>query len=347
MHFSTKPSSPHNPHRASRRDFLKKAAVLGSLAAIDPVKLFAATDTAEENPHPKIKYRCLSVGHFPELQEEFERIKRSGKLSRNETFQGCIKNRQFVLPDNFKEAKSVIVMAVFSRAMRIRFHLKGKKHDLVIPPQYYDDGIDEEQIKAVVRNDIVKSPAFRIERVTRFPLKMLAARCGLGRYGRNNLCYVDGMGTYHALYSFLTDFVTADNPLSPMEMLKTCERCKICYGVCPTECISRDRFVIDAGRCITLYNEIESPFPSWIRPRMHNALMGCMKCQNRCPENLKIADSWGRLEDITEEETKKILDGTPDEALFQSLKEKMKNFYPATSRDAFPILTRNLRVLLG
>ncbi|MDH5451230.1 MAG: hypothetical protein OEY24_05350 [Candidatus Bathyarchaeota archaeon] len=105
--------------------------------------------------------------------------------------------------------------------------------------------------------------------------------------------------------------------------------------------------MIDAGKCLTLYNEIEGEFPKWIDPNAHNALMGCMKCQLHCPANREVIKLTGRLEDVTEEETKKILKGKPDKKLLDSLSNKLRNFYPASSKDSFPIFTRNLRVLLN
>ena len=60
----------------------------------------------------------------------------------------------------------------------------------------------------------------------------------------------------------------------------------------------------------------------------------------------KIPNYAGRLEDVTEEETRKILQGNPDKELLKSLTKKLKGFVPATKEEYFPILTRNLSVLI-
>jgi hypothetical protein len=78
---------------------------------------------------------------------------------------------------------------------------------------------------------------------------------------------------------------------------------------------------------------------------MHNALMGCMQCKAPCPANEGIAELSGNLEDVSEEETRKILRGNPDETLLKSLQRKLRQFR-ATSREQFPILKRNLSVLI-
>jgi len=79
---------------------------------------------------------------------------------------------------------------------------------------------------------------------------------------------------------------------------------------------------------------------------MHHALMGCINCKSPCPANEGIAEFSGNLGDVTEEETQKILHGKPDDAILKSLQQKLKGFRAAKSKELFPILTRNLSVLI-
>jgi hypothetical protein len=79
---------------------------------------------------------------------------------------------------------------------------------------------------------------------------------------------------------------------------------------------------------------------------MHHALMGCMKCKSPCPVNEGIAELSGSLEDITEDETRKILKGTPDDVLLKSLQRKLRQFRAVASKEQFPIMSRNLRALI-
>jgi hypothetical protein len=74
--------------------------------------------------------------------------------------------------------------------------------------------------------------------------------------------------------------------------------------------------------------------------------MGCLRCQLCCPANREVIKQTERLEDITEEDTLKILDGKPDKALLESLSRKLKSFIPTRSKELFPIFTRNLRALM-
>jgi epoxyqueuosine reductase len=250
------------------------------------------------------------------------------------------------VPEGFPEAKSIIVLAFFNRLMLVDFHLDGEKHEVMLPPQYYASGLTEERLEDIIREEIIREPGYRIERTTGVHLKLLAVRSGLGKYGRNNISYVDGMGSLLKLFAYFTDYPFEDG-WTGLSMMDECEECRICRTLCPTRCIPDENFVIDVDRCVTLYNEIKGEFPGWIPPDAHNSLMGCMSCQMRCPANSEVIELTGRLEDVTEEETAKILDGTPDEELLASLSRKLRNYPPTQSKEYFPIFTRNLRALLS
>ncbi len=341
------------PPRLSRRDFMASALIAGgflpqsndrrqgrrrrrhSVERIDPSEI------------PAYQYRTLSVEHFPELQDEYDRARSDGQLSRNRVFRDEISPLSFELPPNIPAAKSVVVVAAFAKAMYANFHLDGQVYRVLVPFQYYNDDLNPEHLNQIVQSDIIKESGRRVVDVTkRVPLKLLAARSGLGRYGRNNLIYVDKMGSFNLLYAFLTDYPFPDNNWSALEIENTCRHCHRCDHICPTNCMSRRSFAIDIDQCITLYNENAGEFPNWIHSSMHNALMGCMECQFPCPVNEWVGGVSGSLEDISEDETRKILAGTPDGALLQSLHRKLKGFPADDSKELFPTLTRNLGVLI-
>jgi epoxyqueuosine reductase len=334
----------------SRRDFIKGLAALGALPFLNGsgLRLFGsqAGETPAAVPELFYKARTISVGHFKELQNDVDSLRRANKLSRNATYRSYVDSKKFVVPPGFPEATSVIILAVKAPMLRFDAQFRGRRHPLILSPQYFDDGVTLAGIEAAIRRDIVKDPAVRLEPAQGFHLKLMAVRSGLGRYGRNNICYVEGMGTFLALFAYLTDAPGLEDSWHRLAMLDACRDCVICYGICPTNAIRREEFVIDAGRCITLYNEIDGAFPNWILPSMHNALMGCMKCQLGCPENEKVGFATMQAEAIDEEETAKILEGKPDDCLLESLSRKLRGFPPAADRAQFPILTRNLRALL-
>jgi epoxyqueuosine reductase len=303
--------------------------------------------TVDPSQIPSYKYRTLPVGRFPALQNEFNIARNNSQLGRNKMYLDQIAPLNFKVPSDFPNAKSVVVVAAYSKNMYSNFRLDGNSNRIMIPFQYYNDDLNAEKLKGIIQKDIIKVPGRRIMDISQnTPLKVLAARSGLGRYARNSLVFVDGMGSYNVLYAFLTDHPFAEDNWTNLEILEECNRCHACERTCPTQCISRWSYSTNIDKCLTLYNENPGEFPNYILGSMHHALMGCMQCKAPCPANEGIAELAGNLEDISEEETRKILKGTPDEVLLKSLQRKLRQFRAAASREQFPILKRNLGVLI-
>ena len=295
------------------------------------------------------KYKTISVDHIEELQEEIDKLRFAGKLSDNEIYRGYIDTRRFEIPENLPNAKSIIVIAIFTKLALINFYLKGKEHEIMIPPNYYDDGLTNDILENLILKKIIKEPGYKIELTRNLHLKLLAVRSGLGKYGRNNICYVDKMGSMLNLYACYTDFQFEEDNWTEMKMMDHCRNCKICINNCPTNAIpsiSNESFVINAGKCISVYNEIDGKIPDWISAKAHNALMGCMRCQLPCPGNREVIKLTDRFEDITETETEMILEGITEEEFLNSLSNKLKMFYPSDANRFFPRLKRNLEVLI-
>jgi len=334
----------------NRREFIKNTLALISAAPwLNRAQGQSTGNAAKTSAPPGTLYRFgrMSVERFKDLQKDIDELRRAGKLSRNPVYRSYIDAKKFEIPKGFPQAKSVLIVACHTPMARVGFFLEGRRHEIVIPPQYYDDGLTPEGVKAFVRKDVLGDPAARLEDAPGIHLKLLAVRSGLGRYGRNNICFVEGMGTFLTLLAFFTEVPFPADEWHPLAMLDACRDCSICYGICPTNAITRENFVIDAGRCITLYNEVKGDFPNWILPSMHNALVGCLKCQLPCPENEKyLAASTLLLEDVVEDETQRILEGRLDDRLLETLSRKLRKFPFAGSREAAPLLARNLRPLV-
>lgn len=303
--------------------------------------------TRDGRPEIDYAWRTVSVEHLEELQEDIDSLRRQGKLSSNEIYQGYLSNKKFAVPEDFPGAKFIVPLAVFTRLMHVRFHHHGEAREIMVPPQYYDDGLSLEDLHDVLQQDVLKQPGYRVERATHLHLKLLAVRSGLAQYGRNNLAYVEGMGTFLTLYAFFTDYPFETDDWHEISMMELCGECRRCMKQCPNNCITEDNSIIDVGRCVTLYNEIEGDFPGWMSGDSHSALMGCVKCQLGCPANRESAERAGRLRDVTDEETRGILEGRTDKALLEALSAKLGMFSPQDGEAFLPILSRNLRVLIG
>ncbi|MFX1253730.1 MAG: 4Fe-4S double cluster binding domain-containing protein [Promethearchaeota archaeon] len=310
------------------------------------------TGSIKKSPDFIYKYKTMSVDRFRDLQEDIIKLKRENKLSDHEVYRRYIDELKFELPENFPEAKSVIVIAMFTKLRLLNFHLNGDKHEVMLPPGYFRTGLSNEILQNIILNEIIKNPGYRIEKTGKLHQKLLAVRSGLARYGRNNISYVDGMGSMHRLFAFFTDYQFEEDNWNEERLMKKCQNCKICINKCPNNAIREDKenFVIDVGKCVTLYNEIEGEFPEWISLDAHNALMGCMKCQLLCPANREVIKLTERMEDVTEEETRTILDGiTTDDDMLTSISKKIQmtsNDDPEAIKSIFPIISRNLRVLI-
>lgn len=342
----------------SRREWLQKAMVA---AAILPQEFQGGRGgwggfgrrpmrprrTVDPSKIPAYAYRVLPVGRFRALQKEFEAARNNSQLGRHKLYLDQIAPLNFQLPADFQNAKSVVVVATYAKNMYSNFWLDGKSYRIMIPFQYYSDDWNADKLKAVIQKDIIKAPERRIVDISsKVPLKLLAARSGLGRYARNSLVFVEGMGSYNMLHAFLTDHSFAEDNWTELQILEECNRCHACERTCPTRCINRWNYSTNIDKCLTLFNETPGEFPNYIHGSMHHALMGCMQCKAPCPANEGIAELSGSLEDISEEETRKILRGTADDALLKSLQRKLKQFRAAASKDQFPVFKRNLSTLI-
>jgi len=288
----------------------------------------------------------MSVKHLQDLQDDFETIDSEGRVSNNPVFRSYIQQQQHHLPESLPDAKSVIVIAVFTPLMIAEFNHRGQTHEILVP-HYYDDGITEDHLKTTIIKDIIQSDHYRLENAKMHVLlKRLAVRTGLGKYGRNNICYIEGMGSFHKLFAFFTDFEFEEDNWQKVEMMNSCTNCNVCLNQCPTGAISEKNFVIDVEKCIPLYNEVPGEIPSWIDSSSHTALMGCLRCQLPCPANNTVVTMTQKLCSVTEEETKNILDGKSDEDLILTLSEKLRMFIPEHAYYFYPVISRNLRLLI-
>ncbi len=310
--------------------------------------LFTMNTEAESIPESDYKYRTISVTHLRELKNDFYSVEDKGYISDNETFRSYISGVTYSLPESLPEAKSIIVMAVFTPMALVNFHYNGAFHELVIPPQYYSTELTEEQIVETIQKKIIVEEGYRVVKANpSLLLKRLAVRSGLARYGRTNITYVKEFGSFITLFAFFTDFQFEKDDWTEVKMLEECENCKTCRNRCQTGAIRDNPFVIDVGKCVTLYNEIGGKFPEWIPNSAHNALMGCMACQGHCPANRAVMNRPVRLEDVTQDETMAILQGTMNEEGLKILNSKLSGYSPTASLEYLPIFTRNLEVLLN
>lgn len=274
-----------------------------------------------------------------DLREEIEANHARGLLDES-FYQERLTNFSFQPPDNLPDAESLIVVAAPQPQVKVVFTWQGKSRPVTIPPTYAEmtDGIVESILSSVLNRG-----GYHAARAS-LPKKLLAVRSGLGEYGRNNICYVRGMGSFNRLVAFYTDLPCLEPDWRKPQMMERCRECRACIHSCPTETIMADRFLVRAERCITFHNERANEFPAWMEPSWHNCLVGCLRCQLVCPENAAFVD-WVEGDTVfSEKETDLILNSTsPDR--FSS--ETAKKLDQLGMLEYSEILGRNLAVLLN
>ncbi|MGD1060089.1 MAG: 4Fe-4S double cluster binding domain-containing protein [Methanomassiliicoccales archaeon] len=280
-----------------------------------------AEDAVEHLVKSGYKASCLPVSRLKDARNDLEALLSSGALV-GSFYEMHLSHFAWDRPKDFPEAESVIVVSLAQPMVRTSFAIDGEKIEALVPPTYAGSKKMIDEAKAKLETF---SPGHRFE-FARLPMKTLATRSGLARYGRNNITYVDGFGSFQRLTVFLTDLECASDHWSEKRMLERCEKCTTCVKMCPTRSISTERFLIHAETCLTNLNEMEAdkPFPSYVRPEMHNAIVGCMVCQMKCPEDRKFV---GFIEDrrgFNEEETRYLMKGDfSDERKAKEMEEKL------------------------
>jgi epoxyqueuosine reductase len=283
--------------------------------------------------------RVVPIVRIQELEAEIERRHNQGDLDQ-EFYRVWLEGFEFDPPTDIPSAKSVIITVVPHPQFRVTFLTNGEPRSFVIPPTYlhYTDKLVFDTLR-----EILDVPGYHLVRAL-VPVKLLLVRTGLGKYGRNNLTYIQGMGSFYRLRAFYSDMPCDEGSWQEPEMMKECETCEACVKACPTGAIGSDRILLHAERCIPFFNERHVAFPEWMDPSWHNSLIGCMVCQNVCPVDKPFRE-W--IEDrarFSEKETRRILDGVPLEAHSPETQRKLEEIEWTEDLD---ILARNLRLLLS
>ncbi len=209
--------------------------------------------------------RIVSIQHLRDLQEEIKGRYKQG-LFDEEFYQEWLTRFAFSPPDSLPEARSLIVVAVPQPQTRVTFTWKGETLPLILPPTYVGYGETDKHVKDLLA-EVLALQGYQVAQAV-LPRKLLAVRSGLGVYGKNNICYVPGMGSFHQLAAFYSDLPCQEDNWQGLEMMESCQDCSACLRKCPTGAITSERFLLRAERCITFHNERagDFPFPAWLDP---------------------------------------------------------------------------------
>jgi epoxyqueuosine reductase len=258
-------------------------------------------------------------------------------------------------------AEAVLIVSVPSPAHVVTFEREAGPVRAVLPPTYVRYRAIFEDVKGEI--EAALGGGVRIG-ILKAPLKSLSVCTGLAAYGRNNLTYVEGSGSYHQLCGYvvggeagrrLKTALGRTMPAAIETSLARCRSCRACITACPAGAIREDRFLISAEKCVTLYSERRGPFPAGIRGAASSScLVGCLECQEICPENkgrlrYELTDvtftaaETGALIELGRREAVGENPAWPDTGLWPGIAGKFERF--GCSEDA-GMFARNLAIRL-
>jgi epoxyqueuosine reductase len=225
-------------------------------------------------------------------------------------------------PDLPFEPLSILVIANQSPGGEISLSYNGKEVLLPIPPTYIDESINKRLSEALelILKDYQRAEAKAVS------LKMLAVLSGLGKYGRNALCYLEGFGSFCNFDAYYTDIPYVGEP-HELALMDSCGSCGLCIANCPNNVLG-GQYKVDVPRCLTLWNEHDGPMPEWMSPGVHHTAVGCMRCQEICPVNKAAPKIRRERLELNEAETDALLSAasSPQTELPPDLEKKLLDY---------------------
>jgi len=279
----------------------------------------------------------VSIARLPEAQESVGKLVQEGQVNRRLSE----KWRFYREPNtDLPEARTIFIVAIPQPITRLYFTWQGRDYPAEVAPTYFCLA-DERQVEGTL-GSVLKNAGYRIVRA-RLPLKTLAARSGLAKYGKNNLVYVPGMGSLCRLIAFYSDIPCEEDSWQEPEMMPSCEKCTLCRAKCANGSITPDHFLIHAENCLGFLNQTEPNVPYWAtrQPDWLSAFIGCMCCQSACPVNKLYLHNIKDHASFSEEETALILNRAPWDKLFPEMQQKLDGI-----RGIYSSLASNLSALM-
>ena len=283
----------------------------------------------------------LPVKRLADLEDDYKKCMQDGFID-HKVYESYLKGFSFKTPADLKEARSIIILGIARPQHRLKIEWSGRIIDAIIPPTYIDYRKIYKDVFKLLK-DWIAADGFKLSRAL-LPLKLVAARSGLAKYGKNNITYIGQWGSFHQLLGFYTDWETSMDPWQEMKTLKACKSCTLCREACPTGAIIKNRFNLDMSKCLTLLSESKEDIPGWVDPGAHNSLIGCLRCQHVCPYNKKIKDWIVDIGKLDKEDIAILRKGIKGEKKDPELINKLKSMGLYEWLDDVPII-RNLDLL--
>jgi epoxyqueuosine reductase len=276
-----------------------------------------------------IKTTIVPISCFEDIKQDIAQFAKRDDLN---NFQKWIANEKYILSPKLDFVPESIISAAFPfELLNAAFIYKGKR---------YVSEIDKWPPFKEVEKYIFGDTGYHFFYDYWLPSKRIAVRSSLAKYGRNNICFVDGFGSLFNLSTYISDMpAPKDYTWIEVRNMPECDSCTLCLSHCPTGAILPDRFLIDNQKCLSLLNEFGTEaFPDFIPKTAHHRTMDCSRCQIICPGNKGLFEKVKNSVEFSEEETGLILSGAKYETLPPELIKKiefcdMKGYYPSLPRN--------------
>jgi epoxyqueuosine reductase len=289
--------------------------------------------------------RVVGLEALELVRSRLERLAAEGALEAG-FVRGSLDGFRYLSGCSVATPRSLVLLALPRPAHVVTFREGKRDIELVLPPTYVEYKLTFDRVRGWFRDDLGLDASQA--GLLNAPLKSLAAAAGLISYGRNNLGYVPGLGSFVQLIGIVTGFgLEPDGELLRIEdrSLGACESCRACAKACLTGAIDRRRFLVRAERCFTLFSESKDPFPETLSPSSGDCLIGCLRCQEVCPANKGL---------LRREHTGLVFDGRETEAMLSGfegceagfLADIRAKFSTLRTTEDIGLFARNLRLIV-
>ncbi len=280
------------------------------------------------------RLQVVPIQRLQNLKDEIDLFQREQELN---GFQKWIVNDlySYVVPEG--EYRSILLVAMPHAAYANVVFTQNDKEYQVYGLVASQKAQTEEYLSA-----LLKESGYHMIPAPSLPLKRLAVQCGLAEYGRNNITYVQGMGSHLSYAAYYTDMPCGEDTWRDVCVAQRCQGCTACINHCPTGAIRKDKFLIDNTKCLSAMNETVDDFPEWLPFSVHHTIYDCLKCQLNCPMNAEANANVAGPVRFDEQETQRILQGPPYDDAPKALRQKTE-FLELNKWGAG--VSRNLRLL--
>ncbi|GKX67739.1 tRNA epoxyqueuosine(34) reductase QueG [Inconstantimicrobium mannanitabidum] len=136
------------------------------------------------------------------------------------------------------------------------------------------------------------------------PERYIAALCGVGFIGKNNMLINKRYGSYVFLGEIITDLELVDEKEEKhFKAFDGCGECELCYNACPTKAINKNRK--NPNICLSYITQKKDIDEKWFKI-LGGRIFGCDSCQKACLYNQN--KEYSNIEEFKQLEFMKNID---------------------------------------